>query len=50
MQIPLEPVLALVGGLIILFNERGLRYVAAGYLLWIAAQGLLPIVRAQLGV
>ncbi|MEM6670599.1 MAG: hypothetical protein AAF661_15415 [Pseudomonadota bacterium] len=28
MQIPVEPVLALLGGLIILFNEKGLRDVA----------------------
>ncbi|MEM9094240.1 MAG: DUF3096 domain-containing protein [Neomegalonema sp.] len=50
MQIPVEPVLALLGGLIILFNEKGLRDVAAAYLLWVAATGLAPIVKAQLGV
>lgn len=49
-QIPLEPVLALIGGILILYNEKGLRYVAGGYLLFIAFKGLYPIVRTQLGI
>ncbi|MEO1331438.1 MAG: DUF3096 domain-containing protein [Pseudomonadota bacterium] len=50
MTVPLEPLLALIGGALILYNEKGLRYVAGGYLLWIAFKGLAPIVRTQLGI
>ncbi len=50
MQVPLEALLALVGGALILYKEKGLRWVAAGYLFWIAYQGLWPVIRAQLNV
>lgn len=49
-MVPLDSLLALAGGLVILANEKGLRYVAAAYLLWIAFQGIAPIVRMKLGI
>lgn len=47
-MVPIEPLLALIGAAVILLREKGLRYVAAAYLLWIAFQGLWPVIQARL--
>lgn len=48
MMIPLEPLLALAGGLVVLLRQQGLQYVAAAYLFWIAFEGLWPLLRLRL--